>query len=124
MKGGSGEHGLASYLLDVAQEELLGERAALQTGVQRAAPRRELPQHPGSSRHSCRRSRPTREQCTASHAVLDFRLQVTGSLAAPDNDANQPRRRNPRQAGHPRSLPAALRPEARSHFLMTQGCTA
>lgn len=94
MKGGSrghGQSGLASYLLDVAQEELLGERAALQAGVQRAAPRREFPQHLGSSRRSRRRSRPTREQHTARHAAPDFRLQVAGSPAAPPNDANHPR---------------------------------
>lgn len=91
MEGGSRGHGqpdLASYLLDVAQEELLGERAALQAGVQRAAPRREFPQHPGSSRRS---RRPTREQHTARHAAPDFRPQVAGSPAAPPNDANHPR---------------------------------
>lgn len=110
---------VASYLLDVAQEELLGERAALQAGVQRPAPRREFPQRPGSSRRSCRRSRPTRVQYTTSHAALDFRLPVTGSPAALPYDANHPRRRSPQLAGHPRSHPAALQPEAISRFLMT-----
>lgn len=82
------------YLLDVAQEELLGEGAAPQTAVQRAVRRREDPGHPGSSRCSHRRGHsryPTREEPAARHASLHTKLQITGSLAAaPPDDAITP----------------------------------